>query len=78
MDWTITKEDQKLSEIVDKALHEQRQRIQTDEGVVVVISQEELERIEGNHKSFKEHLLAFPKVDMEFERDKSPMRDIDL
>ena len=77
MDWTITQDDQKLSEIVDKALHEKRQRIQTDEGVVVVISQEELERIEGKKKSFGEHLLSIPKVDMEFERDKSPMRDFD-
>jgi hypothetical protein len=43
----------------------------------VLISEEELKRIEGK-KSFKDHLLAFPKVDMEFERDKSPGRDTDL
>lgn len=78
MDWTITKDDQKLSAIVDKALHERRQLIQTDEGAGVVIAEEELERIEGKKKSFKDHLLAFPKVDMEFERDKSPGRDVDL
>lgn len=77
MDWTITKDDQKLSEIVEKALHEQRQRIQTDEGAVVVISQEELERIEGKRKSFVEHLLSIPKGDVEFPRDKSPMREFD-
>lgn len=77
MEWTITGEDQKLSEIVDKALHEERQRIQTDEGVVVVISQEELERIEGTRKSFVEHLLSIPKGDVEFPRDQSPMRESD-
>lgn len=77
MDWTITKDDQKLSEIVDKALHERRQRIQTDEGAVVVISQEELEQIEGKQKSFVEHLLSIPKGDVEFPRDKSPMREFD-
>lgn len=77
MKWMITDEDQKLAEIAGKALHEERQRIQTDDGVVVLISEEELKRIEGR-KSFKEHLLSFPKVDMEFERDRSPMRDIDL
>lgn len=76
MDWTITKDDQKLSKIVDKALHEQRQRIQTDEGAVVVISQEELERIEGKKKSFGEHLLSIPKADVEFPRDRGLPRDI--
>jgi hypothetical protein len=77
MDWTITDEDKKLSEIAGKALHEERQRIQTDEGVVVLISEDELARIEGKPKSFKDHLSDFPKVDMDFERDKSPIRDID-
>ena len=77
MDWTITKDDQKLSEIVDKALHEERQRIQTDEGVVVVISQEELERIEGKKKSFGDHLLSIPKGNAEFPRDKDVPRDFE-
>lgn len=77
MDWTVSKEDQKLAEIVDKALHEERQRIQTNEGVVVVISQEELERIEGKQKSFIDHLLDIPKGDVEFPRDRSPMREFD-
>jgi antitoxin Phd len=77
MEWTITEEDHKLSEIVDKALHEQRQRIHTDEGIVVVISEEEFERIGGKQKSFVEHLMSIPKGDVEFPRDKSPMREFD-
>lgn len=77
MDWTITKDDRKLSEIVEKALHEKRQRIQTDEGAVVVISQEELERIEGKKKSFGEYLLDIPKGDVEFPRDRDLPRDLD-
>lgn len=77
MDWTIAKDDQKLSEIVEKALHEQRQRIHTDEGAVVVISQEELERIEGKKRSLGEHLLNIPKGDVEFPRDRDLPRDIE-
>jgi hypothetical protein len=78
MDWMITKKDQKLAEIVDKALHEKRQRIQTDEGVVIVISQEELERIEGTKKNFVEHLLSIPKsedTDRPCDREASPDPD---
>lgn len=77
MDWTVEEAEHRLEEIAGKALHEERQRIQTEEGVVVVISQEELERIEGKKKSFVEHLLSIPKGDVEFPRDKSPMREFD-
>jgi hypothetical protein len=76
MDWTVKEAENKLDEIAGKALHEERQRIQTDEGVVVLISEEELKRIEGK-KSFTEHLLSIPKGDVEFPRDKSPMREFD-
>jgi hypothetical protein len=77
MDWTVKEAEHKLDEIADKALREERQRIQTDAGVVVLISEEELERIEGKKKSFVEHLLSIPKGDVEFPRDKSPMREFD-
>jgi hypothetical protein len=75
MDWTVKEAENKLDEIAGKALHEERQRIQTDEGVVVLISEDELKRIEGKQKSFTEHLLSIPKGDVEFPRDKSPMRE---
>ena len=77
MEWTIADAARRLDEIADKALHEERQRVQTDDGVVVVISEEELSRIEGKGRSFKQHLLDMPKVDVEFPRDKSPMRDFE-
>jgi antitoxin Phd len=77
MDWTITDKDQQFTKIAGKALHEKRQRVQTEEGVVVVISEEELDRIEGNSGDFIEHLLSIPKGDIEFPRDKSPMREVE-
>jgi hypothetical protein len=66
-----------LDEIAGKALHDERQCIQTEEGDVVVISQEELERIEGKQKSLVEHLLSIPKGDVEFEHARFPGRDFD-
>jgi hypothetical protein len=78
MKWTITEDDKKLTEITMKALHEGRQRIQTDDGVVVMISEEELARIEGKSSDFTEHLLSIPKVEeADFSRDKSPMREFE-
>ena len=68
MDWTVKEAEHKLDEIAGKALHEERQRIQTDQGVVVLISEEELKRIEGKKKSPGEPLLRTPKGDVEFPR----------
>ena len=65
MIWKIAAEDRKFSEIAEKALHEERQRVQTDEGVVVVISEEELNRIEETRNGSKQQHLDMPKVDVE-------------
>ncbi|HLU35436.1 MAG TPA: hypothetical protein VKZ61_06675 [Thermomicrobiales bacterium] len=79
MEWKITPEDHKLSKIAGKALHEERQRIQTDEGIVVLISEEELSRIERRERSLGEHLLDIPKIEeADFSRDTSLPRDVDL
>lgn len=77
MEWKVEDAQANFPELVEQALHEERQQIETGEGVVVLISKEELNRIEGKPKSFKEHLLSIPKVDIEFPRDKSPMREFE-
>lgn len=43
----------------------------------VVISMADAERLFGDQKSFGRHLLAFP-GGIEFERDPSPPREVDL
>lgn len=43
----------------------------------VIISIADAERLYGEPKSFAKHLLAFP-GGIEFERDPSPPRDVDL
>ena len=78
MDWTLEEAKLKVNEVVDKALHEGPQRILTGAGVVMLISEQEFERIEKKEKSFGEHLLSIPKVNVVFERDRSPGRDIEL
>jgi hypothetical protein len=79
MEWKITPDDHKLSKIAGKALHEERQRIRTDEGIVVLISEEELSRIEDGQRSLGEHLLNIPRIDeADFSRDTSLPREPEL
>jgi outer membrane receptor for ferrienterochelin and colicin len=59
----------------------ERQQIETEEGVVVVISEEELERIEG-HSGEKIDVLEFLKSvpgleGVDLTSHKTPLRDID-
>jgi hypothetical protein len=69
----------RFDELLDKALHEGPQRIKIDKGVVVFISQEELDLdlIEGRSEDFVQHLLSIPKGDIEFPQDKSPMQRLE-
>lgn len=72
MDWKIADAEERFDELVDRALHQERQQIETDEGVVVLISQKELEHIEGKKSSLEEYLLSIQKVEeTDFSRDES-------
>jgi hypothetical protein len=76
MEWKIADAERDFREVVDKALHEERQTIQGDQGVVVLISQEELERIEGRGDTFGDQILRLPKVEeADFSRDEAFQQD---
>lgn len=61
--WKLAEAKNKLSEVVNRTISEGRQEIHRRGDVVVVISKDELEQLEGRIKKpdFNQHLLAFPK-----------------
>jgi prevent-host-death family protein len=79
MDWKLADAKTKLSEVVRRALTEGPQRVLRRNDTVVVLAEEEYERLVGSRLGFKDFLLDGPDMDkLELERDKAPMRDITL
>jgi prevent-host-death family protein len=83
MEWQLQEAKNKLSALVEKAIHEGPQTI-TRHGkpAVVVMSVEEHEKAHGKpKKNFIDFLLSMPKLpddgDDPFKRIDAPMRDID-
>lgn len=80
--WTLQDAKNKFSAVVDAAVNGTPQHVtRRGEPAVVVVSAAEFERLRAgrNRKmSFKEHLLAMPKGDIQFERAEIRPRDIDF
>ena len=79
MSWRLRDARDRFSELVEKALNEGPQHV-TRRGrpAVVVISEAEYRTLVKSCRSFVDHLLSAPKVDIEFERVNVPLRDVDL
>lgn len=81
--WTLQDAKNKFSAVVDAALEGTPQHV-TRRGLpaVVVVSAEEFEKLRAGKErklTFKEHLLAMPQDDMEFERSREPiLRDVEF
>ena len=79
MSWQLQDAKNRFSEVVEKALTEGPQRVsRRGKPAVVVIAEAEYETLRKPGPSFVDHLLAMPKVDIEFERVNPPSRDVDL
>jgi prevent-host-death family protein len=79
MSWQLQDAKNRFSEVVEKALTEGPQRVtRRGKPAVVVIAEAEYETLRKPSRSFVEHLLAAPKVDIEFERMNFKLRDVDL
>jgi prevent-host-death family protein len=77
MIWRFSEAKNKLSEVVSRALTERPQRIRHRGQVVVVLSEDDFERLSGNRKSFGDYLLrGLDLTDLDLSRDQSPMRDV--
>ena len=79
MIWKLAEAKNKFSEVVRLALQVGPQRIERRGDAVVVVSAEEFGRLTGERQSFAEFLLAVPDMsDLDLERDRTPLRDLDL
>ena len=79
MDWKLADAKNKFSEVVNRALREGPQRVLRRGDVVIVLSEEDYERLSGARRGFKELLLGGPGLEgVDLRRDKSPMRPLDL
>ncbi len=79
MDWKLAEAKNKFSEVVRRALTEGPQRVRRRHDAVVVLAEEEYERLAGSRLSFKAFLLSAPEMDgLKLDRDTSPMRDVTL
>ena len=69
----------RLSEVVSKALGEGPQRITRRGEVVIVVSEAEYMRLTGERVGFVDYLMSGPSLEgVEFERDSTPMREVEL
>jgi prevent-host-death family protein len=79
MDWKLAEAKNKFSEVVRRALNEGPQRILRRGSVVVVLSEEDFQRLSGTRVEFRDFLLDGPDMqDLDLERSREPMREVEL
>jgi prevent-host-death family protein len=79
MTWNLAEAKNKLSEVVNLALSEGPQTITRRKDSVVVISAETYAELTGQRQSFKDFLMSGPSFEgLDLDRDRSPMRDVEL
>ncbi len=79
MIWKLAEAKNKLSEVVRRALDGEPQRIERREDAVVVVAADEFDRLTGGREGLYDYLLNAPDLsELELERDRSPMRDLEL
>jgi prevent-host-death family protein len=79
MIWQLADAKNRFSEVVTKALTEGPQRVRRRGDTVVIVSEDEYERLLGKKPSFKEYLRSGPSFEgLDLERDQSLPRDVEL
>lgn len=79
MEWKLAEAKNKFSEVVRRALTEGPQRIRRRDSVVVVLSEDDFERLAGIRIDFKDFLLDGPDThSLDLERSHDSMREIEL
>jgi len=77
MIWQLAEAKNKLSEVISRALSDGPQRIRRRGQVVVVLSEDEYNRLTGDRESFTDYLLRGPDLTgLDLSRDQSPMREV--
>lgn len=80
MQWRLAEAKNHLSEVINKALSEGPQKITRRDDTVIILSKKDYEKLTGKQSGFKDFLLnQTPKIDdLDLNRDKTQMREIDL
>jgi len=81
MEWQLAEAKNKFSEVVTRALNEGPQRVHRRGQTVVILAEDEYNRLSGkkDKPDFIEFLMSGPGFDgVDLERDRSPMREVDL
>ena len=79
MQWQLAEAKNKFSEVVRRALTEGPQHIKRRGDNVVVMSEEDYDRLAGQRPGFKELLMNGPRLDeLDLKRDQTPLRDVQL
>jgi prevent-host-death family protein len=79
MEWQLADAKNRLSEVVNRALHDGPQRIRRRNEAVIVMAEVEYERMAGTRPGFKEYLRHPAGLDeLDLSRDQSLGRDVPL
>ena len=80
MQWRLAEAKNHLSEVINKALSEGPQKITRRDDTVIILSKKDYEKLTRKQSGFKDFLLnQTPKIDdLDLNRDKTQMRDINL
>ena len=79
LNWQLAEAKNRFREVVRLALDKQPQRITRRGEAVIVISEKQYQKIIGEKLSFVDYLTSAPSLEgLDLERDKSPMRDVEL
>jgi prevent-host-death family protein len=79
MEWQLADAKNKFSEVVTRALNEGPQRVHRRGQTVVILAEDEYDRLTGEKPGLLDYLLSGPSFDgLEIERDQALMRDVEL
>jgi prevent-host-death family protein len=79
MEWQLAEAKSKFSEVVTRALNEGPQRVHRRRQTVVILAEDEYDRLTGEKPGLLDYLLSGPTFDgLEIERDQALMRDVEL
>jgi antitoxin Phd len=79
MNWNLSEAKNRLSEVLDRAGSEGPQRIQRRNEAFFVVPEAQYEKLTGKRPSFKDWLMNGPTLEgLDLERDRSPIRDVEL
>jgi antitoxin Phd len=79
MEWQLAEAKNRLSEVVNRALQDGPQRIRRRKEAVIVMAEEQYERLAGTRPDFREYLMRGESLEgVKLARDQGLGRDVSL